>query len=35
MKFCDVQDALMAGKKVKLSNWKTLTGIMTRSGRKS
>lgn len=22
MKFCDVQDALMAGKKVKLSNWK-------------
>lgn len=22
MKFCDVQDALVAGKKVKLSNWK-------------
>lgn len=22
MKFCDMQDALMAGKKVKLSNWK-------------
>lgn len=22
MKFCDIQDALMAGKKVKLSNWK-------------
>lgn len=22
MKYCDIQDALMAGKKVKLSNWK-------------